>query len=103
VSAALVQEGGFSPAQSRVCVDSQRALPGLVSASYSPRACVDPRVFTQNGNTDDEGTGLAFGYVANGLRAEAISETDVRAAVNFLANEGRLYSAIDDNHYKPKA
>jgi replication factor A2 len=59
--------------------------------------------FTQNDNHDDDGTGLALDYVANGLRAEGISEKDVRAAVDFLANEGHLYSTIDDNHYKSTA
>ena len=42
---------------------------------------------------------MAFDYVANGLRAEATSEMDVRAAVGFLANEGPLFT-IDDNNYK---
>jgi hypothetical protein len=78
MSAALVQEGRFSSTQSRARVDSQRALPGLIGASDLPRAFA--------------------GYAANGLRAEDISETNKRATVDFLANEGRLYSTIDDNY-----
>jgi hypothetical protein len=83
VSAALVQEGGFSPTQSRVRVNSQRALPGLAGASDLPRVCVGPRVFIQNDNHDDEGA-------------------DLRTAVGFLANEGRLYSATDEATTSPR-
>ena len=59
--------------------------------------------FNQNDSNDDEGTGLALDFVIGNLRAEGISEKDVRAAVDFLANEGHLYSTIDDNHYKSTA
>jgi hypothetical protein len=51
--------------------------------------------FTQSGNHDDEGTGLALDYIANGLRAEGISEKDLRAAVDFFANDRSLYPTIE--------
>ena len=59
--------------------------------------------FTQYDSADDDGTGLSLEFVANGLRSEGMAEQDVRAAVDFLANEGHLYSTIDDNHYKSTA
>jgi hypothetical protein len=87
VSAALAQEGAYSPAKSRVLADSQGALPGLVGASDLPRAFAGPRIFTQNDNHDDEGMGLTLDYIASGLRAEGIFEKNIRAAVDFLVEK----------------
>ena len=59
--------------------------------------------FTQYDSADDDGTGLSLAFVAQGLASAGVAEKDVRAAVDFLANEGHLYSTIDDNHYKSTA
>lgn len=59
--------------------------------------------FVQNDSHDDDGMGLSLDVVATSLAGEGIHEKDVRAAVDFLANEGHLYSTIDDNHYKSTA
>jgi len=59
--------------------------------------------FTQHDSANDDGTGLSLAFVAQGLASFGIAEKEVRAAVDFLANEGHLYSTIDDNHYKSTA
>lgn len=56
--------------------------------------------FNQNDNQDDDGTGLSLEYVSKALIQQGISDQAIRAAVEFLSNEGHLYSTIDDNHYK---
>jgi len=59
--------------------------------------------FNQNDSPDDDGTGLSLDVVAASLQQKGIQERDVRSAVEYLANEGHLYSTIDDNHYKSTA
>ena len=48
--------------------------------------------------TSDEG--CTIGQVAQATAASGISAEQVRAAVEYLAGEGHLYSTIDDEHYK---
>ena len=43
---------------------------------------------------DDDGTGLSIHAVVSGLKKQGISEADVKNAIDFLANEGHLYSTI---------
>ena len=38
--------------------------------------------------------------VCAAVAAQNISEARVREAVEYLSNEGHLYSTIDDDHYK---
>jgi hypothetical protein len=110
----MVQESGngFTPSQSRVrrstsileemrgCLSFPLKLTHIFKMSFFVQVLA---FFNQNDSNDDEGTGLALDFVIGNLRAEGISEKDVRAAVDFLANEGHLYSTIDDNHYKSTA
>jgi replication factor A2 len=59
--------------------------------------------FSANDTDDDDGTGLAVSRVVAGLQGQGVSEADVKDAIEFLANEGHLYSTIDDEHFKSTA
>jgi replication factor A2 len=54
--------------------------------------------YFQSYGTSDEG--CTIGQVAQATAASGISAEQVRAAVEYLAGEGHLYSTIDDEHYK---
>ena len=56
--------------------------------------------FSMADTDDDDGTGLSIHAVVSGLQKQGISEADVKNAIDFLANEGHLYSTIDDEHFK---
>ena len=52
---------------------------------------------TKGEHTD---TGCHVQEVAAAVAAQGISEARVREIVEFLSNEGHLYSTIDDDHFK---
>mmetsp|Transcript_15159 Transcript_15159/g.39944 ORF Transcript_15159/g.39944 Transcript_15159/m.39944 type:complete len:303 (+) Transcript_15159:42-950(+) len=57
--------------------------------------------FKTKGENSD--TGCTIQEVCAAVAAQNISEPRVREAVEFLSNEGHLYSTIDDEHFKATA
>jgi hypothetical protein len=51
-------------------------------------------------SNDPSETGRSVNEVAGMLQAQGISQQDVMHTVEALANEGHLYSTIDEYHYK---
>jgi len=49
---------------------------------------------------EDSDTGCTIQEAAGALAAQNITEHRVREVVEFLTNEGHLYSTIDDDHFK---
>ena len=47
--------------------------------------------------------GVTVQECANAMQAQGVSLQQVRDAVDFLVNDGHLYSTIDDEHYKATA
>ena len=58
------------------------------------------QLFADVDTDDDDGIGISINFVVDELQGQGVSEADVRNAIDFLANEGHLYSTIDDEHFK---
>ena len=56
--------------------------------------------FQQHDTDDDYGIGLAVEDIASALNVQGVEMPDALDAIDFLANEGHLYSTIDHKHYK---
>ena len=49
--------------------------------------------------TSSSETGVAMSDISNALKGQ-LSEGDIRGALNYLVNEGHVYSTIDEDHFK---
>ena len=85
-------------AQCRVCGDTDRSMPDTADAIVMESCCErvmvifnGPRGAIENGPTITQVTAALSGR---------FTEAQVREAVEYLANEGHLYSTIDDDHYR---
>ena len=78
------------------------AAPAAAAAAAGATAtgsCSDQVMAIYNGPQGATDNGAPVGDVVTALNGR-FTEAQVRKAVEFLVNEGHLYSTIDDNHYR---
>lgn len=78
------------------------AAPAAAAAAAGATAtgsCSDQVMAIYNGPQGASDNGVPVGDVVTALNGR-FTEAQVREAVEYLVNEGHLYSTIDDNHYR---